>query len=362
MKQTAPTYSYTFLILALFLFACNTTPSEEEYEAMSKQQTTVESSLVHTIVLQKQSFIKQILSNGKLTAKRKALLVAEQNGLIEQLLVHNGQRVKQGATIAKLNTKKIDRVVHNAEIDFQKAKLSRTELLLAQGFDTNLNDSIPTEAERIANIRSGYSLAKSQLAEAHERLAMHTIKAPFTGTIANLTHKKHNQITAGSSLCSLIDNTNFELQFQILESDLPQVKIGQNVQIRAYATNTELQGQLTEINPVVEANGMIQVKASVRNNGKLLEGMNVSVVAEQIFHEQLVVPKSAVLIRQNKEVLFIVKKGKAYWTYVHSLHSNTTHHAVIANTDRSATLAAGDTVIVDGNINLAHESSVSLTK
>ena len=87
---------------------------------------------------------------------------------------------------------------------------------------------------------------------------------------------------------------------------------------------------------------------------------NVKVVVDKDLPAQLVVPKSAVVIRDGLEVLFRYRDGKAEWVYVHTLSANSEAYAVTANTDRGATLSEGEQVIVSGNLNLADGSRVVL--
>ena len=89
--------------------------------------------------------------------------------------------------------------------------------------------------------------------------------------------------------------------------------------------------------------------------------MNVRVAVRQKIAGQLVVPKSAVIIRDNLEVLFRYKEGRAQWTYVHTSLANSREYVVEANRDRSAELDPGDLIIVSGNLNLADGSEVTLT-
>ncbi|GAO30656.1 hypothetical protein [Geofilum rubicundum] len=65
-------------------------------------------------------------------------------------------------------------------------------------------------------------------------------------------------------------------------------------------------------------------------------------------------PKEAVLYRQNRQVAFIYEEGKAIWKYVETSHENSTHVAIIDG------LEEGMEVIVENNLNLAHESLVSV--
>lgn len=106
--------------------------------------------------------------------------------------------------------------------------------------------------------------------------------------------------------------------------------------------------------------GQVQVDAEVVNDGTLADGMNVRVAVRQKVPGQLVVPKSAVVIRDNLEVLFRYKDGRAQWTYVHTSLANSREYVVEANLDRGAELNPGDLVIVSGNLNLADGSEVSL--
>jgi hypothetical protein len=90
-----------------------------------------------------------------------------------------------------------------------------------------------------------------------------------------------------------------------------------------------------------------------------MDGMNVKVLIEKEIPGQLVVPKSAVLLRDNQEVLFrCTKDSIAFWTYIQTTGENTTSYSVIAHPDKWAKLEPGDTVIVSGNLNLAHESRI----
>ena len=110
----------------------------------------------------------------------------------------------------------------------------------------------------------------------------------------------------------------------------------------------------------MDKNGQIAVTASVKNDGTLIDGMNVRVTVEKDVPDRLVVPKSAVVIRDNLEVLFRHKDGKALWTYVHTVMSSGDSYVVVPNTDRGAELNEGDEVIVSGNLNLADGSTVTV--
>lgn len=85
----------------------------------------------------------------------------------------------------------------------------------------------------------------------------------------------------------------------------------------------------------------------------MVEGMNVRVSIFRSLGNQWVVPKTAVVLRTGKEVVFTLVDGKAVWNYVQTGLENASEYIIT-----SETLKEGDLIITDGNINLAHESSV----
>jgi membrane fusion protein, multidrug efflux system len=54
----------------------------------------------------------------------------------------------------------------------------------------------------------------------------------------------------------------------------------------------------------VNEKGLVMARAEIANPGMLMEGMNVEVLVRKELIDKLVVPKSAVVLRQNQEVLF----------------------------------------------------------
>lgn len=84
-----------------------------------------------------------------------------------------------------------------------------------------------------------------------------------------------------------------------------------------------------------------------------MEGMNVEILVKKEVPASMVVPKSAVVFRQNQEVIFKYVDGKAFWTYVKTEFENSTSYTVIAEPTKGGSLNPGDAVIVSGNLNLA---------
>ena len=124
--------------------------------------------------------------------------------------------------------------------------------------------------------------------------------------------------------------------------------------ITPYAGGDSFEGSVSEINPLVDLNGMVKVKAVVNGQGKLFSGMNVRVSVRRSLGQQLVIPKTAVVLRSGKQVVFTLQEGKAMWNYVHTGLENKSQKGIEEG------LLEGDTIIVTGNLNLAHEAAVNV--
>lgn len=153
-----------------------------------------------------------------------------------------------------------------------------------------------------------------------------------------------------------------DVDFTVMESEYPFISNGLKVNVIPFADASKTYvGQITGINPVVDKNGQISVRASIPCNRLLIDGMNVKVTVEKTIPAQLVVPRSAVLVRDNMNVLFTYQPdGTARWIYVNVIASNRDSFVVEPNTERNSQLSEGDRVIISSNLNLADGSEVRL--
>jgi RND family efflux transporter MFP subunit len=357
----------TFFLLCFFLIAiasCTEEKSDKKSEdTIVKKQYVVEKNEVSVLVLEKGVFKEELLSNGKLSAIQKNDLKFEISGKLEKLYVKEGDYVVENSVIAELTKRKYQEELNSAETTLKKTLLELEDMLVNRGFDLKEIEKIPKQVYQMAGLRSGYTEALQKVKSAQYNFNATNLKAPFNGKIATINKKQYEQIGSGSVFLTLINDTYFEVVFPITESEIIKVKIGDSVKVFALGLQKEYKGKITSINPKVEKNGTLLVRAKIKNDNKLIEGMNVKIKIEKSILNQFVVPKTAIILRQDQEVLFKVINGKAYWTYVETVYENKEFYTVIPNPNKSsATLAVGDTIITNGNLNLAHDSAVTIKR
>ena len=346
---------FLLLLSAVLLGSC--TSKSNKTTADSNESLPEEKNIVETIILKQQDFTREIVSNGKLSAFQRAELYFGVSGFIEEINVKNGKWVKKGVALANLKNSDYRFNLRKAEIAKEKAEIDKLDVLLGMGYKKG-ETNITADHKQIANIRSGYNQAKIQYDEATEKLKQTYLKAPFAGTVAGIKQRPYEKADLSKPFCTLINSTRFFIRFPLLETEISRVKTGQKVSITPIAGAKPTVGTITEIDPQIDKNGLVWLKAEVKNPGDYMEGMNVKVSIKKAIRGQLIVPKQAVVLRQNREVLFRYTKGTAYWTYINILDENENQYTVKAAD--GATLELGDTVIVSNNLNLAHESVVEM--
>ncbi|MDD4515262.1 efflux RND transporter periplasmic adaptor subunit [Massilibacteroides sp.] len=348
-------YHY-YLFLAIFLgtVACSGNKKEQKEETV---ETTLPEATneVTTVLLKSTDFNHELISNGKLTARRYAELRFESAEPIAAIYVKNGERVNKGQKIAELAPFRIQNKLQQAKNTLEQTRLELQDVLIGQGYAPEDSTKVPADIMQLAGIKSGYKQALAQYELARHEEEKSVLRAPFDGVVANLFGKQFNTASTADVFCVIIDPSSLAVSFSVLESELPLIKTGDKVEVSPFALNdVKTTGQITEVNPLVNTDGMVQVKAAVANNGKLFEGMNARVSIQRSLGQQLVIPKSALVLRSGKQVIFTLVDGKAYWNYVTTGLENAGHYTVTEG------LKEGDTVITSGNINLAHESPVKV--
>ena len=340
--------------VALLTAACGNIKDENTDTATVMVSDSVAGKVAEVTVmdLQPTMFNHEIVSNGRLTARERVDVNFQTPGLISAIYVRNGQHVAKGQKIASLDAYKLENQLSKDRNAVASARLELQDVIIGQGYDPEHLENVPDDVMRLARLRSGLDQAELSLAATQRDIDDATLVAPISGTVANLSAKPHNISSASEPLCRIINEGGMDVEFSILESELPMVKTGDHISVIPFSGGEPRQGRVTEINPMVDENGMVKVWASVDGGNGLIDGMNVRVSVRRAVAEALVVPKSAVVLRSGRQVVFTLRDGKAIWNYVTTGLENLNEYTV---TDG---LKPGMTVITSGNVNLAHEAPV----
>jgi len=351
-------FYFTPAFFLLNFSACQIFRAEENNtdEAARLSQAQSSPPRVTTTHVRKGDFPLELVSNGKLSAQSKATVRFEVEGQILEVKVKEGQFVEQGQTLGLLESFTYRKAFEKAQNAYDQALIDLEDQLLGFGYNMEDTASIPGPVLKMARIRSGFNTANIALEEARYHLQQTIIRAPISGVVSNLQAEANNPSSEYKFFCEILDHSKMIINFHILETELTFVQPHQPVNIFPFAMdNKSLQGVVTSLNPSVDEQGMVRVTAQIPNpKRELIDGMNAKVILQKRIPECLIIPREAVLYRQNRKVVFVYENGKAIWHYVKTGYENSTEVTITEG------LEEGDEVIVENNLNLAHESSVTL--
>lgn len=344
-----------YAVVALALASCGKPAADRGVtSAMEMKAETA----VDTMTLRRGTFNVQLVCNGKLMAIARSEITFPGQGVVTEIMVHNGSRVAKGDLLAVTDRSDKQLQVAKGEKDLERARIELADKLIGLGYDAT-GQGVPDDVMRRAKVTSGYYSAEYQLAEARKALADCELRAPFSGRVADMECQPFQK---ADKFGKLIDDSWFDVEFSVLEAELASVGVGQTVKVTPFVDGRkEFAGKVTQINPAVDDKGLVKVRARMRNtDSMLIDGMNVRVVVERQVPGMFVVPKSTVVERDGYHVIFEVADSVSVWTYVDVLHANLDSYAIAGCKAKGTTISEGEIVITSDNQNLADGTRVKI--
>ncbi|HET8860114.1 efflux RND transporter periplasmic adaptor subunit [Marivirga sp.] len=343
-----------FLLLIPFVFwACDSEDKIDEKAATENVKNTPPNTLVKVDTAVTAPFYLLIQSSGKVKAHKDVQVLAETTGTVQQANIKSGQKVSEGEVLVRLNPQEAQLKLQSAEINYEKAKLEFENSLI--GFPKLIAQQNPEQDSLYQKLKIGSGLQESsiQMQEAKIALAKTVIRAPFSGTLYDVKAFMGKNVKAGDELFSEF-NHRLLVEVNLLESEALNLKEGMPAEIRNPAMDANFSGEVFSINPKVDENGLVQTNILIKGEHTLWPGMNVYVEIKIPKGERLQVPKSSLVLRSGKPVVFSIEKELAKWNYVELGYDN---GKMVEITDG---LEAGMVVITNNNLQLAHDAPISI--
>ncbi|MCD6332997.1 MAG: efflux RND transporter periplasmic adaptor subunit [Bacteroidales bacterium] len=305
-------------------------------------------------------FPLELVSNGKLSAAKQAAVFCKKNDLITRIRVKNGMWIEKGTLMAEMDSREAELALEQATVGVGKARITLRSELIAHTGGSDSEKGIDPKALETMKMKSGFTDAELNLKRQRLDYQNCFVKAPIAGRVTRLKVKPHNIPVSGEPFCVLVNDREFDVNFNVLESELPRIKEGQPIDVYPFSMDSLcFHGAITEIDPVVDTHGMVQVKGRISNRDQILvEGMNIKVFIRFVIPGMLIIPKEALVLRNNRQVVFSVHNGRSYWNYVKTGYENSKSYTIELVT---GVLKSGDTIITAGNLNLAHDADINLT-
>ena len=253
-----------------------------------------------------------LTANGDITAWQEAVVAAEAAGLpIVRVHVEVGDKVRKGQLLAQLQTEMIAAELAQTQAALREAEAAQSEAeangdrarkLTSSGALSGQQIKQYLTAEQAANAR--LAGVKAQLKSAQIRMGQTQILAPDDGTISARNALLGAVVQPGQELFRLIRRDRLEWRAELPSADLARIKVGMLARITTPNKNT-LKAKVRAVAPTVEMktrNGLVYI--DLLEQGQALSGMYARGEIELGQSEVLVLPQSAVLIRDGFSYVF----------------------------------------------------------
>ena len=159
-------------------------------------------------------------AQGTVRAKESATIAARVPGTIDDLLVAEGDVVKKGAPLFRVDRANLENAAKLAEISNEKAQLDfvRLSRLVKDG-------AVTRDAFEKAEV--GAKSAALQLAVAQKNLADSEVKAPFDGIVTEKKKDVGDFVSPGAPVLKMDNAAAYEIRFALNSSDYGKVKVGE---------------------------------------------------------------------------------------------------------------------------------------
>jgi RND family efflux transporter MFP subunit len=322
---------------------------------------------VKTALVQQQSVPVWIRAIGQVKAQQSVEIRPQVDGILQRILVEEGQLVKAGDLLAVIDDRSIKAAyeqakaqltVVQAQLDVAKLDLKRYQNLRKdQAVSAQMADQQQATVQQLeAQLRSVQATINAQQVE----LSYTQILSPISGQVGirNVDAGNYIRTSDASSLFSVVQLDPISIEISLPQSRLPelqlltqQIRQKQTVPVLAYlkeGADPLAQGQLTVVdNRVASATGTIRVKADFANPDAALWPSQSVVIALQsrVLDNALTIPVKA--LQQGPEGAFVWfnQQGKAATAAVEVVLQEKNQVVVTG-------LTAGQQVIVDGQSRL----------
>lgn len=250
---------------------------------------------------------------GSLQSDESVNIAPELPGRIAEIAFREGEEVKQGDVLIRLD----DSLVR-AEVAEQEARFSLVQSNLERANTLAKTGNVTLRARDEAT--AAFEGTRATLELARVRLAKHIIFAPFSGIVGLRRASVGAYVPIGTTIVNLEKIDTLKVDFSIPEIFLANVDVGQSIQVTVDAIpDKTFTGTVYAINPMVDVNGRaLRIRARLPNvSGDLRPGLFARLTVKGPQEQNVVsVPESAVVARGGDSFVYRVENGRAVETKV----------------------------------------------
>jgi membrane fusion protein, multidrug efflux system len=257
--------------------------------------------------------------SGSLQPKTEARVRAEIGGPVERTFAEEGQRVRTGALLARLDDVAVrdaylsaKSAVRSAESALQNAQrnLERSTRLAQAGALPDRD--LETAQLNATNAEGALADARARLASASKQLGQTVVRAPIDGVVSERAVDAGDVVSLGAELFRIVDLGSLRLEATVPTSEIDRLKVGMPVEFDVSGYDRRFTGRIERINPAVDqSTGQVRIYVAIPNERQaLVAGLFAEGRVATDTRKAISVPIDAVDQRGTEPMLHVLKGGK----------------------------------------------------
>ena len=299
-KNELKTYQQEMRDLRAKIVALEEEISAEDPTAASTDKAT----LVTTTPVPTKTFRHYLEVRGSVTSDKNVTMSARVPGVVERVMVQEGDRVRKGQVL----------VVQDAETVRRSIDELKTSLELATTrFEKQKNlwdKKIGTEIQYL-EVKSNKESLERRIASAQAQLNDYTTRAPFSGSIDDIIIKQGETAQPGMPLLQLVSLQDMFINADVSESYLGKFEVGDSVKVTFPSLNKSLMSTVSAIGEVInENNRTFTMEVKLPEDTKLLRPNLLAVLRIEDFHQPdaVVVPTNLILSDNQGDYVYVAEE------------------------------------------------------
>lgn len=257
--------------------------------------------------------------SGTLEPKIEARVRAEIMGPVERTFVDEGQRVREGLLLARINDNSVrdaylsarsavrtaESALQNAQRNAERsARLAKAGALPERDLETALQNQ--------TNAEGALADARARLASAEKQVANTEIRSPINGVVSDREVAAGDVVQIGGAMFTIVDLKTLRLEATVPVEEIDRLKVGTLVEFGVTGFDRRFSGRIERINPAVDpATRQVRIYVAIPNSEEsLVAGLFAEGRVSTNALRAVAVPISAVDQRGTSPVIHRIKGGK----------------------------------------------------
>ena len=245
-----------------------------------RDQGVVELAATDVVKVQTLEVVQGLPVSGTLKAFSSAVVKARVAGELQGLTVREGDFVKAGQVIARIDSSEYQSRLRQAreqadsakaQVDGVQRQYDNNKALVDQGFISKT--ALDTSLANLNASRSTYNAARAATDVAGKSVDDTVLKAPISGQVSQRLAQPGERLAIDTRIVEIVDLSKLELEATLSAADSTQINVGQSAELQIEGGSQTATAKVVRINPSAQAGSRsVLVYLSIDNSGESSQG------------------------------------------------------------------------------------------